>query len=66
MICNGSYTPAIRRHPVTGAAECAACGNRFDVGQLAGVGTNVPGHSPGFAFYPAAPTLRAAAAKVRT
>lgn len=53
--CAGSYQPAIRRHPVTGAGECPSCGRRFDLGQLAGYRMNnerpfevqnVPMHSP--------------------
>ena len=47
MICPGSYAPAIRRHPITGAAECPDCGRRFDLRDLAGEAkANVPGHSP--------------------
>lgn len=46
MICNGSYLPGIRRHPLTGSAECGHCGLRFDKDDMAGAGANVPGHSP--------------------
>jgi hypothetical protein len=45
--CTGSYTEAVRTHPVTGAASCRACGRRFDRANLAGEAkVNVPLHSP--------------------
>lgn len=45
--CVGSYSKAIRVNPTTGSAECPACGQRFDLVELAGeTGVNVPLHSP--------------------
>jgi hypothetical protein len=45
--CRGSYQPAIRRHPKTGAAKCPECARLFDIEELAGTfKVNVPAHSP--------------------
>jgi hypothetical protein len=46
--CAGSYKGAIRENPATGAKECPECGRRFDRRDLAGMGRNVPLHSPAF------------------